>query len=102
MKCNINIFGHEAYVSDFRLPAKGRFPELFYYDIRHSDTDLGEPSTIEKDVLVNYYGTLVTTKELNFGDSDYIPLSDEQKQLIMESISGIPYSQEEVVCLSSD
>jgi len=89
MKHNIEIFGQKAYVSDFRIPAKARDTKLFYYGIRHSDTNLGEPSTIETNVIVNHYGTLVTTKELDFGDSDYIPLDDEQKCLIVESIDGL-------------
>lgn len=89
MKSNINIFGQKAYVTDFRIPAKDRLPELFYYDIRHSDVNLGEPSTIEKRVIVNHFGVLVTTKELDFMDLDYISLTNEQQQLIIDSIDGI-------------
>lgn len=88
MKSNINIFDQKAYVTDFRIPKKTRLPEFFYYDIRHSDISLGEPSTIEKRVIVNYFGVLVTTKELDFGDLDYIPLTDEQQQLIIDSLIG--------------
>jgi hypothetical protein len=82
---NIDIFGQKAFVCDFRIPAETKKPELFYYGIRNSDEDLGRPSTIEEQVIVNHWGTLVTTKELDFRGLDYIALNDRQIELIMES-----------------
>lgn len=43
-------------------PLEERNPELFYYDIRNSDIDDGY--TIEKGVLVNNIGFLVTNKDI--------------------------------------
>ena len=43
-------------------PLEERNPELFYYDIRNSDIDDGY--TIEKGVLVNNIGSLVTNKDI--------------------------------------
>ena len=43
-------------------PPEERNPELFYYDIRNSDIDDGY--TIEKGVLVNNIGSLVTNKDI--------------------------------------
>jgi hypothetical protein len=82
---NIDIFGQKAFVCDSRIPTETKNPELFYYGIRNSDEDLGRPSTIEERVIVNYWGTLVTTKELDFRGLDYIALNDRQIELIMES-----------------
>jgi len=89
MKSNINIFDQKAHVTDFRIPKKARFPDLFYYDIRHSDTDMFEPSTIEGRVVVNYYGTLTTEQKLDCLGLNFISLTDQQKQLIMRAIDGI-------------
>ncbi len=44
------------------LPPEERNPELFYYDIRNSDIDDGY--TIERGVLVNNIGSLVTNKDI--------------------------------------
>ena len=43
-------------------PPEERNPELFYYDIRNSDIDNGY--TIERGVLVNNIGSLVTNKDI--------------------------------------
>jgi hypothetical protein len=50
-------------------PPEERNPELFYYDIRNSDIDDGY--TIEKGVLVNNIGSLVTNKEI-LGNKKFI------------------------------
>ena len=50
-------------------PPEERNPELFYYDIRNSDIDDGY--TIEKGVLVNNIGSLVTNKNI-LGDKEFI------------------------------
>ena len=46
-----------------------RNPELFYYDIRNSDIDDGY--TIERGVLVNNIGSLVTNKDI-LKDKEFI------------------------------
>lgn len=51
------------------LPPEERNPELFYYDIRNSDIDDGY--TIEKGVLVNNIGSLVTNKDI-LGNKKFI------------------------------
>ena len=50
-------------------PPKERNPELFYYDIRNSDIDDGY--TIERGVLVNNIGSLVTNKDI-LKDKEFI------------------------------
>lgn len=50
-------------------PPEERNPELFYYDIRNSDIDDGY--TIERGVLVNNIGSLVTNKDI-LKDKDFI------------------------------
>lgn len=43
---------------------------LYCYDLRHSDEG-GEIATIEKSVLVNRIGSIITDKELKFGNKIY-------------------------------
>ncbi len=43
---------------------------LYCYDLRHSDEG-GEIATIEKSVLVNRIGSIITDKELKFGNKYY-------------------------------
>ena len=50
-------------------PPEERNPKLFYYDIRDSEIDNGY--TIERGVLVNNIGSLVTNKDI-LGDKEYI------------------------------
>lgn len=44
---------------------------LYCYDLRHSD-DGTEIATIEKSVLVNRVGSIITNKELTFDDTSFI------------------------------
>ena len=50
-------------------PPEERNPELFYYDIRNSNIDDGY--TIERGVLVNNIGSLVTNKDIS-KDKEFI------------------------------
>jgi len=77
---SVNLFNQTAQFSRARLPKTQRDPKYHWYEIRHSDCDLGKPSTIEERVVVNHYGTIGFPKELVFkDDSDrYISLDEEQ------------------------
>lgn len=50
-----------------------RNPELFYYDLRDSEIDNG--FTVERGVLVNNIGSIVTNKDI-LGDKEFI--TDEE------------------------
>ena len=50
-------------------PPEERDPKLFYYDIRDSEIDNGY--TIERGVLVNNIGSLVTNKDI-LKDKEFI------------------------------
>ncbi len=99
---NIDIFGQKACVCDSRIPIETKKPELFYYGIRHSDEDCGRPSTIEERVIVNHWGTLVTTKELDFRGLNYIALNDKQIESIMESEATQEETDEYLSSLQED
>ena len=49
---------------------------LYCYDLRHGDSDDSEPCSIEKNVLVNHMGTIISKEPFEFGDKDYVSLED--------------------------
>ena len=53
---------------------------LYVYDIRHDDDSLGDPVTIEARVLVNRYGSVITTKPIRCIEDDpdhgYVDIAD--------------------------
>lgn len=61
----------EERIDKSTLPAK-----WIGYDIRHSDDDSGQPATIEENVTVNFFGTILVDKLLDFDGKDYIEILD--------------------------
>jgi hypothetical protein len=62
---------------------KTRSPERFYYEIRHSNDEWASPATLEEKVSVNFCGTIVSPKKLDFGDDDYLELTDSEMRLVL-------------------
>ena len=53
-------------------------PEGFYaYDIRHKFEGRQEPATIEKFVLVHFYGTIITKQPLDIPKQGFIELGED-------------------------
>lgn len=62
-----------------RIPEDMRKSNLFYYDLRHYDNNINK-YCIERDkVIVNFYGTLVTDKEVLNG-REYLNRDDFVKE----------------------
>ncbi|HBG47613.1 MAG TPA: hypothetical protein DDW94_11595 [Deltaproteobacteria bacterium] len=55
-------------LEDTRVFEPDRKAGLHYYECRHGENDWSQPISIEQSVLVNFWGTLVTTESLNLGD----------------------------------
>jgi hypothetical protein len=49
---------------------------LYRYSIRHDDDDMGEPRTMENNVLVNWFGWFFTESDLNLSGKDYLRIVD--------------------------
>ena len=67
-----------------RIGKAAREDGLFYYEARHSDNGVSGDriATVESgSVLFNYSCTLITEKELDFGDSDYMTYSEFKEQV---------------------
>lgn len=66
-------------LSEFRVDHKEDTEGKFLYDIRHSDEDSGEPATLECNVIVNWFGTLIVDtpiEELENGDKEFLEILD--------------------------
>lgn len=66
-------------LSEFRVDHKEDTEGKFLYDIRHSDEDSGEPSTLECNVIVNWFGTLIVDnpiEELENGSKEFLEIID--------------------------
>lgn len=53
-------------------------PFQFKYDLRSSDYDDGEAASIEKHVLVNFFGTFLTNTKILPDDKDYLLLDKDK------------------------
>lgn len=54
-----------------RIPLENRKPDKFYYELKHDDGDINDKNLrVEKDVLINFYGTLELDFELDFSNQD--------------------------------
>lgn len=63
-----------------RIKEKDRKHDKFYYETRHNDNSMDRPVTVEKDVLVNFYGTLELDFELNFKGKKAITFKEFREQ----------------------
>ena len=48
----------------------------YSYYARHSEDDWTIPATIEKSVLVDFFGTIFTTKPIDLGEAGYIKVDN--------------------------
>lgn len=78
----VNIVG----ATSLRIKEEERDPNLYYYDIRHSDEDFGEPAEIKEFVLVNHFGTLITEEPLDLGEEGFYILTEEDAEAILSVI----------------
>lgn len=70
----MEIEGHICLFTDNRIDKTSIPDGLFYYDVRHDDG--GDMCTIEKNVVVNYYGGLISKTELLPDGAEYINIED--------------------------
>ena len=64
----IDVKGTKALFSEQRILRESVPRPLCMYEVRHADEDWTEPAQIAGSVLVNFLGTLITEKPLDFPD----------------------------------
>ncbi|MDD4164462.1 MAG: hypothetical protein PHD66_04475 [Eubacteriales bacterium] len=74
----IEVCGHTAMFSDSRVDRITLPKCLYAYDIRHSDYgDVSDFRTLEKYVMVNNAGTVITKHPVDLGKDGYIVFTEE-------------------------
>ena len=64
----VTILGNPALFSEWRIDRTTVPPGLYLYELRHEDEDWGTPCQVAKSILVNFYGTVLTTEPLELGE----------------------------------
>lgn len=73
----VTILGKPALFAECRLD-RTTVPEGVYrYELRHADEDWGEPITLSRSILVNYYGTVLTREPFQLPVEGWIPLASD-------------------------
>lgn len=73
---SVTLFEKPALFTCLRIDRASVPSGLYAYDIRHNDD--GIAASVEETVMVNHMGTVILSEPLDFGESDYIPLDDEE------------------------
>ena len=70
----VTILGKPALFTECRID-RTTVPEGVYrYELRHADEDWGEPITLSRSILVNYYGSVLTREPFQLPVEGWIPL----------------------------
>ena len=76
--------GQECYLFTTRINIPNNLTGYFRYDIRHHDYDWTTPLTLEKKVLVDYYGSIFSPVKLIHGNKDYSILTKKEQSILQE------------------
>lgn len=73
----VTILGKPALFTECRID-RTTVPEgVYHYEVRHADEDWGEPITLSRSILVNYYGTVLTREPFQLPVEGWIPLESD-------------------------
>lgn len=88
----VEIKGRLALFTGLRLD-KNSIPDgMYIYALRHGD-DAGIPCSIEKNVTVHYFGTVVTAEPFDFGDKEYIPVKCDDFGFTGDYLSIVEFAE---------
>lgn len=87
--------GRDVLISYCRVPKGRRLDDLFYYEMRYGDDDL-EPETLEKSVLSNYFGCLISYFPIKEAEKDCLELNDEDRDYLYD-INHLKYGNYEAI-----
>lgn len=66
------------FIKKQRILPENRNKEFFYYELRHYDNNESFFVIEKENVIVNFYGTLITSKEI-LGDKEYMDQKEFKK-----------------------
>ena len=73
----VTIFDRPALFTECRID-RATVPEGVYrYELRHGDEDWGEPVELSRNIVVNYYGTVLTREPFQLPIDGWIPMEND-------------------------
>ena len=72
------ILGQPAIFTDLRIEHKSVPDGYHLYEIRHTDDDWGEPCQLARNIMVNYYGTIITNTPIQLPPDGMLDFDSEQ------------------------
>lgn len=73
----VAVLGIPALFTDWRVDRATIPTGMFLYEVRHADSDWGAPCQLARGILVNFYGTILTTKPMDIPESGYLNFDSE-------------------------
>ena len=73
----IEIFGQAGLFSNARVDRRIIPKGMYCYDLRGSDYDPGLPISLEKSVVVNHAGCVITAKPIDFNGNNFKALKED-------------------------
>ena len=98
------ICGIPALFTSLRIDRRTVPDGMHLYEIRHSDEDWGEPCQLARHILINHYGSVLTSEPIQFPpdggldlDSETFHFSDAGFRTIPEFLEKYPSSGKDVI-----
>ena len=72
------VLGQPAIFTDYRIEHKSVPDGYYLYEVRHADEDWGDPCQLARNVMVNYYGTIITHTPIQLPPYGMLDFDSEQ------------------------
>ncbi len=73
----MKLFGKDVLFTDIRIPKDLLPKNIHRYELRHDDEGWGEICQIAPNILVNFYGTILSKNELALNNDYYRDINEE-------------------------
>ena len=73
----ITVLGIPTLLTDWRIDRSTIPANLYLYELRHADEDWGDPYQLAKGILVNFYGSILTSQPIPLPESGYLNFDSE-------------------------
>ena len=78
----VEVKGIQCEFYDLRIDEKSVPEGKFLYEVRHDEEDWGLPCQVQKGVLVNFYGTIISDTELPVDEEGRLYLEENDFKYI--------------------
>lgn len=71
------VCGQPALFFDSRIERNTVPDGLYLYEVRYDDDNIGEPVEIARNILVNYYGCIITNKPIELNERGFLVIDPD-------------------------